>query len=378
MGSKIDFRARFVKSCLSLFKKLGLLSQKTKKSNAPSFLIVSTTGVGDTLWSTPALSALKKHHPNSKVVVLTSPLGYQVLLGNPHIDELICLKKGFSTLIFLFFRLRKISFEAIFIFHVSLRWIIPFCYVLNPNHLIGFDRHAKSFVEFLSQVHEVGLLHPILQRLSLIQSLYPQIKPENSQIKVYLKENERNQARAFLTRKALEHRLLIGLQPGASQLFKQWPIEHFIELALQLRRQYDCEFVVLGNAKELYLAQAIAQKIPVHIASGQLPLRVSCALIGQLDLLITNDTGPLHFALAQGVKTVSIFSPTSAHLCWPHQKAPWLQIIHRPKTCEPCIGHRCFKPYCMERIEPTLVLGSAQKLLNSAIEEKKLSKSGQL
>src|SRR5476651_2674765 len=57
------------------------------------FLIVSTTGLGDTLWGTPAIRALRESYPNAYISVLTTPLGKQVLQGNPHIDEIFVAKE---------------------------------------------------------------------------------------------------------------------------------------------------------------------------------------------------------------------------------------------------------------------------------------------
>src|SRR5476649_718860 len=57
------------------------------------FLIVSTTGLGDTLWGTPAIRALRESYPNAYIGVLTTPLGKQVLQGNPYINEIFVAKE---------------------------------------------------------------------------------------------------------------------------------------------------------------------------------------------------------------------------------------------------------------------------------------------
>lgn len=365
MSAKIDFRSKFVFLWISFLKFLGLPKKVNSKTPLQKILVVSTTGIGDTLWSTPALSLLKKQLPNSHLSVLTSPLGAQVLKNNPDIDELIPIWKSNICLIWFYFKLKPKKFDTIVIFHISDRWLIPFCYLLAPQKLLGFKRHAKVFEPLLTHSFEVGLRHPILQRISLLESLG--IQGQDHQIKIFLSKSENEQAKQFLLEHGLAKTpLLIGIQPGASQAFKQWPIEHFIKLSEMLFEQDNVKIVIFGSQAESYLGEAIHKRVPVTLAAGKLSLRATTALISRMNLFISNDTGPMHLALAQRIPLVSIFSPTPDNLCWPHLEAPWFTKVVKPKTCETCIGHRCKKPYCMERITPLEVFNAAKNHLDKA------------
>lgn len=362
MGHKVDFRSRVVNRWIRFLKRFGIPKKATSTASPKKILVISTTGIGDTLWGTPALSLLKKNFPNSHLAVLTSPLGFQILKNNPDINEHFLIKRAGLSLLPLYFKLKRQRFDTIFVFHISFRWIIPFCYFLAPQRLIGFKRHAKAFAHLLSEPFEVGLRHPILQRLSLIQTIG--VKGEDHQVKLFLTQKESELADRFIQAHRLDKApLLIGLQPGASQPFKQWPLSHFILLAKKLSENLDAQIVIFGNKAEAPLAEAINQVVPVVIASGKLPLRQSTALISKMNLFITNDTGPMHLALAQKIPLVSIFSPTAHDLCWPHLEAPWFRLMVKPKTCEVCIGHKCKKPYCMERIFPDEVFQKVEELL---------------
>src|SRR5262245_36890013 len=85
------------------------------------FLVVSTTGLGDTIWGTPAIRALRQAHPKAYIAVLTSRVGAEVLKDNPHVNEIFCIKKGWS-LLRLIPQLRKKGIATVFIFHISQRW----------------------------------------------------------------------------------------------------------------------------------------------------------------------------------------------------------------------------------------------------------------
>lgn len=361
MGSKVDVRSNLVNGFIRWMKKFNW-PKKTKRELPEKILIISTTGIGDTLWGTPSMSLIKKKYPNSHLTVLCSPLGHQVLKGNPSIDEFVLIKRAGLSLFGLYPKLKKKAFDTIFIFHISFRWIVPFCYFLGAERLIGFKRHALAFAHLLTEPFEVGLVHPIKQRLSLIKTI--DIEEEDHQIKLFLSKNEQKLARQFIEEHKLDKEpLLIGLQPGASQKFKQWPLEHFKTLAERLYTKLGVKLVIFGNQEEAPLAQEIQKVVPVIIAAGKMPLRQSSALLSRMHLFITNDTGPMHLALAQQIPLVSIFSPTAHDLCWPHLESSWVRIVKKPPTCERCVGHRCKKPYCLERITPKEVYDNVLELL---------------
>lgn len=368
MSNKMDFRSRLVLFGISFLKKIGR-PKATVSPPLKKILVVSTTGVGDTLWSTPALSLLRQKLPSSHIAVLTSPLGAQVLKNNPYINELITIGKSNICLLWFYFILKPKCFDTILIFHISDRWLIPLCYLLAPQKLLGFDRHAKIFAPLLSHAYEVGLRHPIMQRISLLESLG--IFGEDHQIKIFLSENEQKIAEDFLQKHHLRSEsLLVGIQPGASQVFKQWPIQHFIELCKKLVQIPHIHIIIFGSKSEVELGEQIRKEVEVTVASGALSLRGTAALISRMDLFISNDTGPMHLALAQKIPIVSIFSPTPDNLCWPHLEAPWFTKVVKPKTCEVCIGHRCKKPYCMERIDPEEVYQAAKNQLALRLKQR--------
>ena len=76
----------FIKALLALAPK-----GKNPRSGEPRILVVSTTGVGDSLWGSPAIRALRKKHPQGYIALLTSPIGKQLFQNNPYLDEIFTL-----------------------------------------------------------------------------------------------------------------------------------------------------------------------------------------------------------------------------------------------------------------------------------------------
>jgi ADP-heptose:LPS heptosyltransferase len=126
---------------------------------------------------------------------------------------------------------------------------------------------------------------------------------------------------------------MIGLVPGAAAAFKQWPSERFVAVTKALlddRRGWRA--VVLGSAAERRLASEVARTIgPTAISlAGQLDFSILRGLTAGLRLLITNDTGPLHIAVAVGTPTLSLFGATNSRGTGPLQDRERHMVIERP------------------------------------------------
>ncbi len=136
---------------------------------------------------------------------------------------------------------------------------------------------------------------------------------------------------------------LVGLFPGAEWgPSKRWPMPRFAALAVELRRRVpDLREVIVAGPKEVWLA------VRVHEESGKLhpvigpdlDLAGLAGVLAHLDLLVTNDSGPMHLAAALGVPTVALFGPTD-----PRRTAPagtGHTVLWRDLWCSPCLRRRC-------------------------------------
>lgn len=371
MANKLKFKFRCFFFLTHLLKKFKLLKKKKDDQKYDQILVVSTTGIGDAMWGTPALKILRQSLPKAHITLLTGSLSRQIFNHNPHFDEMITVRRnGGLELLKIFFLLKKKKYDAILIFHCSYKWLIPLFYFLSPKRYIGFKHDAKMFTELLTDVLEAKLHHPITQRLMLLEKI--NIFEKEDQIKIYLTKEEEKLANQFFDEFHFDPtKPLIGFQPGASEIFKSWPLNYFIELAKRLKKELGAQIVVFGNKEEISLAKAISKETPVFQACGRISLRVSAAFMKKMDVFITNDTGPLHLSIAQKIPTVVIFGPTPYSLCWPHFENSKLRIISKPKPCISCISKKCKLPYCMELTSVSEVFENARELLLSQKKSKK-------
>jgi len=349
-----------------LIKTLFHLVKRFRKENSSEkhsrFLVVSTTGLGDTLWGTPALRALKEKYPNAYIGVLTSRIGYDVLKYNPHVNELFLLKKStFFCLLRIYFKLKQKSIDTVLLFHASQRAVLPLCFFIGARTLIGTQKINKGLDFILTNPVENRSIHEIERRLEIIYNVGA--SATNPLLELYLSDKDTRSADTFLKERSIPHYIpLVGLHPGAKDKFKRWPAENFIKIGKLLQEHLGCQIIVTGNVSETDLVKEVSSNIPGAIAiQGELPLRTVAALIGKMSLMIANDTGPMHIAFSLQTPTIAIFTPTDPRSCGPYH-ASKVKVIEKQATCSPCLRKKCQDPFCLLQIGIQEVYDEALKL----------------
>lgn len=135
----------------------------------------------------------------------------------------------------------------------------------------------------------------------------------------------------------------IGLFPGAEWGdSKRWPAERFAELVGELRRRRPAAAPILvAGPKEVLLAVSIHERSGrvAPVIGPELDLGALAGVIAELDVLVTNDSGPMHLAAALGVPCVALFGPTD-----PRRTAPvgeGHRVFATNRWCSPCFRRSC-------------------------------------
>lgn len=151
----------------------------------------------------------------------------------------------------------------------------------------------------------------------------------------------------------------LGINPGARWDNKRWPAGHFAELVQRLAAQdASFRFALLGGSSDWQLTETIRRAAPDRCENfaGRTTLPELVELLRRCELLVTNDTGPMHLAAALRMPVVSLFGPTR-----PDQTGPYGQeafALRHPLPCAPCMKSRCHwaEPMeCLHAISATRV-----------------------
>lgn len=338
----------FLKRLIQCLRPFIPRNQKTDR-----ILIISTTAMGDTLWATPAIENLRKSFPSTYIAVLTSPVGMQVLKHNPHIDQLYCLKEPLSHSFFSLWRtLYKEHFDTVLLFHASQRLILPLAALLGASRIIGTCGINKGLDALLTDPLPNHPQHAIVRRLHIAE--HYGAKTTTQTLSFFLQPHELLPPRSGRW---------VALHPGSKDPFRRWPASRFAELGRLLKEKLNCEILITGNKEEKALMEEVAAGIPgAHLAETSGSLRSFAALVNQMDLLISNDTGPIHLACALNRPTIGIFAASDPFLFGLHHAPKAIAVSRRP-TCDPCLKRKCRQPFCFLQIGAQEVLAAARELL---------------
>jgi heptosyltransferase-2 len=160
---------------------------------------------------------------------------------------------------------------------------------------------------------------------------------------------------------------VVGLNPGAAfGAAKHWPADSFAQLARQLAQRLGCGVLTLCGPGERDMARRIAEdsRSPhvFSLADTALSLGLTKAVVRRLDLLVTTDSGPRHFAAAFGRPVVSLFGPT--HIEWTETYFEKAVHLQKKVPCGPCQQRTCPLDHrCMRDLSPAEVFAAADHVL---------------
>ncbi len=341
------------------------------KSDRSRILILNQNWLGDVLFSTPAIRAIRKSYPNAHIACLAPKRAADALSHNPHLNEVLVYNER-SMLVTLFepFRvfwaMRSRRFDAIFFFHRS-RSKAFLAMLAGIPERIGFTRGGRGWLLTRAVPVPEGPLHKIDLFLKLLEGSgipsagrWPEMEVKQ--------EEEESLAKLLAKEGILADRDYAVLHVGGNWDLKRWPLEYFIRWThLFLERNPEWKVVLCGSAGEKKLVQKMLDAFPKgNIVSlcGRTTLGQLAALMKRARLVLSNDSGPIHVAATQRTRTLGIFGPTSPVETGPVSEGP-LSLLWKDVGCRvPCYFRSCKGRVCMELVTPEEAFEKAQELLS--------------
>ena len=160
---------------------------------------------------------------------------------------------------------------------------------------------------------------------------------------------------------------IIGLHPGARPPARRWPTEYFATVGDALAEKYGATIVVTGGPGEGGIAPEIIRRMrhPAVSLAEKTTLGSLAALINHYDLIVSNDTGPAHVAVALDRPSITIFGPADRNR-WAPLDQTRHPIAFQPVDCAPCSHWECpIDHRCLRWVTPEQVLALADGLLSA-------------
>lgn len=322
-------------------------------------LLISNTALGDTLFSTPAIRALKERYPAWELDVLAHRVFGSLLSHNPHVAQIFTYPGRNRRLVTLARELRHRSYDLAIILHGNDPEATLLAYFSGAPFIIGSAKSPLAFAFSATVAFTDPDEHAIERRLDYVRLLGADTA--NKRMDLFLSQEETEGAAAILTENfGSIPPLLMALHPTGSDPYKWWPAASFEELGNFLHDTYRAPLLIISGAGDRLQAEAIAAKIhaPSLVTGGRYPLLTVAALLSRCRLLVANDSGPLHMGLALGVPTIGLLGADDPRRVGPYG-VDWGVALHkREEVCnlEPCLLKKCPQNKCLEAIEVSEVI----------------------
>ena len=236
--------------------------------------------------------------------------------------------------------------------------------ITHKIHYNPYVHVSQYYLMLVRALEEKAVNEPLLKMpVDDFKTINPRIEIEEQHIK---------RIKQLLGSENLTRTLII-LNPNASDMLplRKWETEKFKRLALLIQEKYDNSLIVFtGIEKERpaieNLMNSLSGSSCINLA-GKTNLQELMALYQLSSLVITNDSGPAHFASMFDTSIIVLFGPETPQLFAPLGKN--IQVVYKNLACSPCVNvfnHRfspCTNNICMQKITVEEVFTKVTKVL---------------
>jgi ADP-heptose:LPS heptosyltransferase len=348
-------------------------------------LVWNLDSIGDFLWTTPTLLALRRGYPGAEITLVCNTACRGVAETNRNVDQVIPIdpvpyysgggllrcpaelaRRTFDVMLVLEMGSRPADAGRLLGRRLNVGYLVSTNLgILKslPDHTLPPNEDAYWPDYFLGAVRRLGLAAP------------------PPRLEVTTTEADEAEAESLLSPRPSGEELTIGLHPYVAPYAlgtKKWPDESFIRLARILRARRPTRFVLTGSREEAGACAALASQIReasganATSAAGRLGLRAVVSLMRRLDGVVVGDTAALHLAAAAEAPTVVLFGATDPRRIAPPTAS--CLVLNRALPCSPCHRYddrrpawpRCRfdRPKCLHEITPEEVADAVDRILS--------------
>jgi lipopolysaccharide heptosyltransferase II len=355
---------------LFVFRQIGKHRNKTTQIKKPQkILVLQLNQLGDTLVFTPAMRALKKSLPNSRIDVLANEMTSQIYKYCPYVDGIWEVGNPLFALktLAILRKLRRENYDLGILDAAQRAFrfnVISF--LTGASERVGFDWDGRGIFNTINVPFEDK--HFIDVNLDLMRALGA--KADGDNMEIWSRKEDSDYVKRLLRENGiLEDDLLICVNVSSKEPAKFWITERWAHLADLLTEKLDARIVFTGVPNDRRLVEPIINRMNYQGIDfvGKTSLHQFAALLRRSNLCITVDSGPMHAAAAVGTPLVALMSGTNYPYKW-DPKTNNSIIIRKEVPCSGCRKSIC--PYpdhpCMSLIFVNDVMNAVEQVISSA------------
>jgi lipopolysaccharide heptosyltransferase II len=328
--------------------------------NIKKILCIKPRGIGDIVLSTIILDDLKKTFPSAEIHYLTETFAKDSLANNLLVSKVHTMEKT-EFVLKVALRLRKEKYDMI----IDL-WSNPrsaqITFLTHSKYRVGFSYRGRRYAYNILGTSEKGEHHAAEHNLELLKALG--IATPSKRIHFNVSEYENEWAKEFIKTNLPSDKKIIGIIPSGGWLSKKCDASKWVEICNAIKQKYNAFFLILWGPGDESDASYIKNDLMENaFLIPKVKIGKLSALIKNCDLVIANDSGPMHIAAALGIPTLGIFGPTNPKAHRPYSPNSDY-VIKEDLHCIICNKLEC--PYnheCMKELPVGEVLNKVQKLI---------------
>ncbi|PIU41768.1 MAG: hypothetical protein COS99_03660 [Candidatus Omnitrophica bacterium CG07_land_8_20_14_0_80_42_15] len=345
-------------------------SLKGRITEPKRILLIRTDRIGDVVLSTPAIKAVYDTYLNSYIAFMVQPYTKDVVDGNPYLDEVIVFDKkkthkGIWGAIKIIKALKKNKFNIAFVLHPTNRVHIA-AFLAGIPERIGYDKKMGFLLtKRIPHTKQLGQKHELEYTLDVLRAAG--IEPKDKKLFMPLGEKASKKVGEFLLQNGIKRNdILVCIHPGASCPSKKWDVKKFAALADKIIESFGVKIAVIAGFSDIALGNELAAiaRNKVLNFSGVFTVGELAPFLKRCTLFVSNDSGPVHIAVAVDTPVISIFGRNEKGLS-PTRWKPLGKddvVIHKDVGCEKCLAHDCKKGFeCLKSLEADEVLNAVYK-----------------
>lgn len=329
-----------------------------EKEKIKKILCIKPRGIGDVILSTIVLDNLLEYFPNSTIDYLTEPYAKPALENLPQISKIHTMAKS-EFFLKAALKIRKEKYDLVFDFWSNPRTAqIVFCSGIKRR--VGYSYRGRRYAYNFLASPDRGSHHSAEHNLELLKPLGVPVNSTKIHYRIGKEDNEK--AKSFIESKFSRSDNVIGIVPAGGWNSKRCDAVKWVEFCNEILKNYSAKFLILWGPGDEADAEFIISNLrdKAHLAP-KTSLKEMSALINNCDLIIANDSGPMHISAALGIPTIGIFGPTD-----PKGHGPYSPnsdyIIKEDLHCIICNKLECPSLHeCMRELSAELLIEKINK-----------------
>lgn len=321
-------------------------------------LIIQLRQLGDVLLTTPVIKPLKERFPDASLSFLTERNAYDILSGNPFLDEIITIDRRASIpeQIRTIIEIRRRGFDLVLDFMANPRTSY-ITFFSGAKITVTFDVPVRK--HFYKVSVKPNRSYAVDYKLDMLKPLGIE-KADNTPF-MHIPPEAENKISVFLKSSGVEEDdFLVCMDATHRRVTRKWTGEGFAEVADRLKELYSAKVVFLWGPGEREEAEGVmAMCRHRHILSPGTSIKELAALVNRANILIGNCSFPRHVAVSQGTPSLVILGASSEG--WTHP-SPIHQTVKKGLPCQPCRKLTCIDLSCMTTLTVDEVMAAFERL----------------